>query len=263
MHRPASSAAVIPAIVVSALLLAGCGPQPGTTTPTGSPGGPATSATAPPNDLRAATSLPASPEAPGSASSSPGATTDAPPSEYWTSFTTADGQLTFDLPSAWRVRDPAGDLPEGGGAFAEVTNQGGKPLATLRTNMATGSTCLERYPYSVLEAHELPALAQNGPAPRFVFETRGNDTTPGPANTPAAAYGIASVPPPTGDSACAIFHFFTWPPTAAMFGAFYNPENNVTPGAGSLPYLEQAKKYAETDEYQDIKRMITSLRPAG
>ena len=48
-----------------------------------------------------------------------------------------------------------------------------------------------------------------------------------------------------------------------MFGAFYNPGNNLTPGAESLPYLEQAKKYAETPEYQDIKRMITSLRPAG
>lgn len=263
MHRPASSAAVIPAIVLSALLLAGCGPQPGTPTPTGSPGGPATSATAPPSDLPTATSLPASPEAPGPASSSPGATTDAPPSESWTSFTTADRQLTFDHPAAWSVRDPAGELPEGGGAFAEVTNQAGKPLATLRTNMATGSTCMERYPYSVLESQELPALAQGGPAPWFVFETRGNDAAPGPADTPAAAYGIVSGPPATGESACAIFHFFTWPPTAAMFGAFFSPENNVTPGAGSLPYLEQAKKYAETDEYKDIKRMITSLRPAG
>lgn len=48
-----------------------------------------------------------------------------------------------------------------------------------------------------------------------------------------------------------------------MFGAFYSPENNVTPGAESLSYLEQAKKYAQTPEYRDIKRMITSLRPAG
>ena len=47
-----------------------------------------------------------------------------------------------------------------------------------------------------------------------------------------------------------------------MFGAFYNPENNVTPGAASLPYLEQAKKYMESAEYRDIRRMITSLRPA-
>lgn len=197
------------------------------------------------------------------ATGAPNATGSAPASAAWTSYTTADGELTFEHPAAWSVRDPAGELPEGGGAFAEVTNQAGKPLATLRTNMATGSTCLERFPYTVLESEELPLLTQGGATPRYMFETRGNEAAPGPADTPAAAYGIASVPAPTGDSACAIFHFFTWPPTAAMFGAFYNPENNVTPGAESLPYLEQAKMYADTPEYQDIKRMITSLRPAG
>jgi hypothetical protein len=171
--------------------------------------------------------------------------------------------LVFDLPSAWSVKDPAGELAEGGGTFAEVTNQAGKPLATLRTNMATGSTCTERYPYSLLESQELAALAQDGVTPRYVFETRGDATNPGPADTPAAAYGITSVPAPTGDSACPIFHFFTWPPNAAMFGAFYNPANNETPGDASVPYLEKAKMYAGTPEYQDIKRMITSLRPAG
>jgi hypothetical protein len=197
------------------------------------------------------------------AAGSPSATGTAPASAAWKSFTTADGRLTFDLPAAWSVRDPAGELPEGGGAFAEVTNQAGKPMASLRTNMATGSTCLERFPYSVLESQEVAALAQNGVAPRYVFETRGNGTQPGPADTPAAAYGITSVPAPTGDSACAIFHFFTWPPNAAMFGAFYNPDNNETPGGASLPYLEKAKLYAATPEYQDIKRMVTSLRPTG
>jgi hypothetical protein len=124
---------------------------------------------------------------------------------------------------AWSVRDPAGELPEGGGAFAEVRNQAGKPLATLRTNMATGSTCTERFPYEVLDSQELPALTQNGSAPRYIFETRGNGATPGPADTPAAAYGIQVSPLPTGSSASAIFHFFTWPPTAAMFGAFFSP----------------------------------------
>ena len=79
-----------------------------------------------------------------------------PASAAWTSFTTADGQLTFDHPAAWSVKDPAGELPEGGGAFAEVTNEAGKPLAMLRTNMAVGSTCLDRYPYSVLDSEELP-----------------------------------------------------------------------------------------------------------
>lgn len=250
MRSPTASGAVFPMAILMALLLAGCGPQAGPTA-TVSPGAtgtvPATGTT---------TAVP-------TAAVSPSATGTAPASAAWTAYTTADGQLTFEHPAAWSVRDPAGELPEGGGAFAEVTNQAGKPLATLRTNMATGSTCLDRFPYEVLETQEMPSLTQGGVAPWFVFETRGNDAAPGPADTPAAAYGITSVPAPDGDSACAIFHFFTWPPTAAMFGAFYNPANNATPGAESLPYLEQAKKYAETAEYRDIKRMITSLRPAG
>jgi len=231
-----------------AILFTGCGPQAGPTT-TSSPS-PAVTTAAP---TVTTTAVP-------TAADSPGAGGSAPASAAWTSYTTADGQLTFEHPAAWSVRDPAGELPEGGGAFAEVTNEAGKPLATLRTNMATGSTCLERYPFAVLESQELPLLAQGGVAPWFIFETRGDDVAPGPADTPAAAYGIAFAAP-SGDSACAIFHFFRWPPTAAMFGAFYNPENNVTPGAESLPYLEQARKYAETPEYRDIKRMITSLRP--
>jgi len=242
------SGGLLPAMILVSVVLAGCGTQAGpptATTPAATTAAPVTSAAPSPSVTSTATSKP---PAEGTA---------------WMTFTTVDGELAFDLPAEWSVRDPAGELPEGGGAFAEVTNEAGKPLATLRTNMATGSTCIEKYPFSEFESQELPALAQNGDVPRYVFETRGDATAPGPADTPAAAYGITTVEAPTGGSACPIFHFFTWPPTAAMFGAFFNPENNVTPGAGSLPYLEQARKYMDTAEYQDIRRMITSLRPAG
>lgn len=243
------SGGLVPALILVGAAVAGCGPQAGP--PAASPTTTAASASPAPS----ATSSPTE-------TASPAPATTATRGSLKT-FTTADGQLAFDLPATWSVRDPAGELPEGGGAFAEVTNEAGRPMATLRTNMATGSTCLEKYPYAVLESQELPALAQDGETPRFIYETRGNTATPGPADTPAAAYGIVSVPAPTGDLACPMFHFFTWPPTAAMFGAFYNPENNRTPGAESLPYLEQARRYMDTTEYQNIRRMITSLRPAG
>ena len=242
------SGGLLPAMILVSVVMAGCGTQAGpptATTPAATTTAPVTSAAPSPSVTSTATSKPTG------------------EGTAWMTFTTADGELAFDLPAEWSVQDPAGELPEGGGAFAEVTNEAGKPLATLRTNMATGSTCIEKYPFSEFESQELPALAQNGDVPRYVFETRGDATAPGPADTPAAAYGITTVEAPTGGSACPIFHFFTWPPTAAMFGAFFNPENNVTPGAGSLPYLEQARKYMDTAEYQDIRRMITSLRPAG
>ncbi|MET4145033.1 hypothetical protein ABIB45_001944 [Arthrobacter sp. UYCo732] len=221
MRRPAPFGRAIPATFLVAFLLTACAPQ-----------------AAPPSTGNPSSTVPcATATATGTATAAPGATATAPGSAPWRVHTTADGQLAFDLPAAWSVREPAGELPAGGGVFAEVTNQAGKPLASLRTNLATGSTCMERHPYSVLESQELPALAHNGTAPRYIFETRGNDAAPGPADTPAAAYGMKTSALPTGDSACAIFQFFTWPPTAAICGAFYSPENNVTPGADSLPYL--------------------------
>ena len=243
-----------PAALLLAFALVGCGQQ----------SGPSGQASQNASDLPASVTATAPPgsTAPGE-TKGPEATGASTPSAAWTTYTTADRQLIFDLPASWSVEDPAGELAEGGGAFAEITNLAGKPLATLRTNMATGSTCMDQYPYAVLDSQDLTALTLKGATPRFVFETRGTVTDPGPADTPAAAYGITSGPPPSGASTCAIFHFFTWPPTAAMFGAFYNPANNETPGDASLPYLEKAKLYTETAEYRDIKRMITSLRPAG
>ena len=260
MRSSASSRIALPVVLAFVFLLAGCGQQPGppepptesaSDLPASAPATAPSGATRTPDD----TKTPAA----GSSSSESAATE----SVAWTSYTTTDGQLIFDLPATWSVRDPAGELAEGGGAFAEITNTEGKPLATLRTNMATGSTCVDRYPYSVLDSQDLTALTLKGATPRFVYETRGTATAPGPADTPAAAYGITSGPPPAGESACAIFQFFTWPPNAAMFGAFYDPANNETPGDDSLPYLEKAKIYLETPEYRSIKRMITSLRPAG
>ena len=171
--------------------------------------------------------------------------------------------MAFDLPPAWSAKDPAGELAEGGGAYAEVRNQAGKVMATLRTNMAIGSSCTQKYPYEVLDTADLPALGQNGAVPQFAFETRGNAGTPGPPGVQAAGYGITSGPLPSGPDACPILHFFRWPPNSAMFGAFYDPANNATPGDPSLPYPELAKKYRETAEYADIRKMITSLRPVA
>lgn len=153
------------ALVLVALALAGCAqqqdsPQPG---PSAS-GAASTSATA--------TGAPAAPT-PSNVPSTQMPTAPGNAGEQWTTFTTADGTMAFDLPAAWSAKDPAGELAEGGGVYAEVRNQVGKVMATLRTNMAIGSSCTQKYPYDVLDTAELPALAQDGAAPQFAFETRG------------------------------------------------------------------------------------------
>jgi hypothetical protein len=167
--------------------------------------------------------------------------------------------LTFDRPSAWSIKDPAGAVPEGGGVFLAVANAEGKQLATLRTNVVTGSECTRKYPYSVLDSEPLPALAQSGATPRYTFESRMDTSATDPAKLNVMAYGITSTPEPTGGMACPIFHFFTWPPSGASFGGAYNPFETI---GATTPAADTAGAYMQTQEYKDIKRMIVSLRPA-
>lgn len=184
----------------------------------------------------------------------------------WKTFTTSGGDLAFDYPGEWSIKDRAGESPLGG-AFVEVRNAAGKLMATLRTNMVTGAECVEKVPFTVLDSEPMTVLAEKGVpnavVPRYIFETRGDDSAPAPTQATIAAYGITMAPEEAGTLACPLFLFFTWPPSGATFGGGYNPENNTTPGDPALPYLQKAKLYVETGEYRNIRRMITSLRPPG
>lgn len=188
------------------------------------------------------------------------ASAKAVPSSAWASYTTADGTLTFDYPSAWSIKDPAGAVPAEGGLFLSVANAQGKQLATLRTNVVTGSECTRKFPYSVLDSEPLPALAQAGSTPRYTFESRMDNSASDPAKQNVMAYGITSAPEPKGTEACPIFHFFTWPPSGASFGGAYNPLD--TTGA-TTPAADTPEVYMQMQEYKDVKRMILSLRPAS
>ena len=188
-----------------------------------------------------------------------------PTASGWKTFTTSDRDLTFDYPGDWTIKDPAGSSPRGG-MFIQVSNAAGKPMAVLQTKVVTGAECVQQYPFTVLDSEPMTALAEKGVAdqnaPRYVFETRGDPSAPARTAETIAAYGITMIPEEVGTLACPIFLLFRWPPSGAVFGAGYDPANNATPGDPSLPYLEKAKLYVETGEYRNIRRMITSLRPA-
>lgn len=228
-----------------AVLLAGCG------TPTAAPvtSSPAVSAT---------TTAASSPSPSASVSAPPTTSpenTTAPASD-WTNYTTTDGDLTFEHPADWNILDRSSESPTGG-IFVEVVGNN-KTFATLETNVITGAECMAEQPYSILDSEPLPALAQPGSTPWFVFQGRMDPTATDPARANVLAYGITSAPEPTGPTACPIYHFFMWPPSGAVFAGIYDPFLPV-----GEPHIDTPQAYMETQEYQDIRRMITSLRPAG
>ncbi len=242
-RRAVFRAPLVSVLVLAAVLLAGCG-----------------SPTVPPEASGAA-------PAPGTTTPATSPTAVGPPSSSgWKTFTTSDGTLTFDYPATWVVRDPAGEAPLGG-EFVDVVNAAGKQMAALRTNIVTGAECGDQQPYVLIDSEPMQALAEAGTAdqnvPRYVFEGRG-DFSAAEASPPTyASYGITMMPEETGTTSCPMFQLFLWPPSGALFGQAYDPAKNTTPGDPGLPYLEKAKLYATTAEYQDVRKMITSLRPAA
>ncbi|MBT2596148.1 hypothetical protein [Arthrobacter sp. ISL-72] len=275
---PPGSGVAVAALACLALLLAACEPS------SAPPGAGSASATPPSATAGSTTDGTASATATASVtvtSVPPGATAGPtltePPSETtpsrlpsptasgWKTFTTSDRDLTFDYPGDWTIKDPAGSSPLGG-MFVEVSNAARKPMAVLQTKVVTGAECVQQYPFTALDSEPMTALAEKGvadqTAPRYMFETRGDPSAPARTAETIAAYGITMIPEEIGTLACPIFLLFRWPPSGAVFGAGYDPANNTTPGDPSLPYLEKAMLYVETGEYRNIRRMITSLRPA-
>ena len=240
MRRVASFATAFSAVCAAAVL-AGCG-SPGAAPATSSPPAATGTATAP------ATASPGT-------ATSPAVTAPA----GWKTFTTSAGSLAFDYPETWTIKDPAG-RPVEGGAFVELVSDYGKTMATLRTNMVTGAECTEKFPFMMYDSEPVPALAQGGVAPRFVYEGRTDPASGDPSTSLTLAYGLTSAPEPTGDTACPIFHFFTWPPSGAMFGGVYDPFD-TTPGGPT--HVDTPEVYMDTTEYKYVKQAITSLRPAG
>lgn len=145
------------------------------------------------------------------------------------------------------------------GVSVVVQDPAGRQVATLQTNLVTGAVCPAELPYALLDSEPLPALAQESGTPRFVFEGRTDPAVADPVAASTLAYGITSAPEPTGPTACPIAHFFPWPPSGAAFGGIYDPFE-VYPGKPM--HVDTPQAYMETEEYQDIRTMITSLRPS-
>lgn len=244
-----------------AAVLAGCG-SPAAGPATGSTGvSSSATSTAPPSAAASsevsssASASSSSPTSPAAAPATTGAASAVPAG--WKSFTTGDGTLTFNYPGTWTVNDAA---PGAKGAAVDVLTDYGKAIASLRTGVVTGAECTEKMPFMQYDSAPVPALAQGGVAPRFVYEARTDRTASDPQKATTFAFGLTSEPEPTGTEACPMAHFFTWPPSGASFGGVYDPFD-TTPGKPM--HVDTPEAYKDTTEYQNAKQMIMSLRPAG
>jgi hypothetical protein len=256
VSRPPSTRLLPPAALLVTLILTSCA-SGGSSTPAGGPATQEVDVVADPSPSPEAT--PATPETPGPTTGPTVPPTSGRPSTgTFSTYTTADGSLSFDHPSDWTVTPGAG--PSSGGGTARVATADGRQIATLETGLVTGAECPAELPYSLLDSQPLPALAQAEQVPRFAFEGRMDPSVTDPVRQNTLAYGITAAPEPTGPGACPIAHFFSWPPSGAAFGGTYDPFA-VYPGKPM--HVDTPEAYMETDEYQDIRSMITSLRPAG
>ena len=241
MRRSGRSFRAVSSGFCVAVLLVAC------SSPSGAPVG---SATATPS---------ASPSAASKAALKPASEASPRPSAQadWKTYTTPDGTLMFDYPPDWIVKDRAREAAPGG-IFIEVLTGAGRSIATLRTNIVTKANCTQKLPYTLMDSEELPALAQHGVKPRFVFEGR-DDHESYPSRPAPLSYGITSAPLPTGRSACPIFQFFNWPPGVAAFSGVYDP---LVTTPGDSPDADTPESYTGTEEYDSLRQTITSLRPA-
>lgn len=252
MRRSTVSAGIPSGALCLAVLLSSCG-SPGS----GGAAGEGSTTDAEP----AATASPPAPTGSSGTHAPPSSSESAPATATageWSTYTTADRSLSFDHPAGWTVSDVPGAPPAG--VSVVVGDAGGRQLAALTTNLVTGAVCPAEMPYLLLDSEALPELAQGAATPRFTFEGRTDPSETDPMLQSTLAYGITSAPEPTGDGACPISLFFTWPPSGAAFGGTYDPFE-IYPGKPQ--HVDTPHAYMETEEYQDIRRMITSLRPAG
>lgn len=175
----------------------------------------------------------------------------------WHTYTTADGQLTFEYPDDWSVNavDPLANDPAGG-VSVRVRDGSGRIVAALDTGLIVGQECLppaEPTRYTEYETRPMPELAATaGTQQRFVYHSA--DPAEGPSK---ATYAVVSGTEETGQ--CGLFDFFRF--TESSGGRFMGEFVSGQPPE-SAEFLEEAAAYPQSGEYRDVLRMLTSLRNA-
>jgi|GEM_PF-901042 len=208
----------------------------------------------------------ASPTAPATppASVTPSPTpTAAPASAVWTTFTDATGQATFELPADWTVSQKPQTFEGGSYNTVEVKNPGGKTMSTLSlVNEGTaGPACPDPKPFSTLDSVNLDIpqkAAKLKESPRgpsaFVFRIVQGDRVYG-------SMALTDVDQTPDTTTCGLYNSILGPDDVpfAQFGDALWLTPDGRDAALAFGSVAEAKAYMQTQEYQDIKRMLVSL----
>ncbi|MET1063962.1 MAG: hypothetical protein ABWX85_03230, partial [Arthrobacter sp.] len=214
--------------------------------------------------LAVSTSASVPPSAP--APPAPSGTATPPSSGDWRTFTSTDGQVSFNHPAAWNVSAPAG--AGGPGAVdVDVANEAGMVVASLHLGPAggLGGACQGSVPYAVLDSVEvdLPHQPSKGSVtPRFAF--RAIQET----DRVLASFGLTDTPAGQNGTTCMFYNVIIGAPgtptyTFADTFQVRTGDTEEVPnrqGAKAFASMDAARAYMQTPEYLNAKRMITSLK---
>ncbi|MBG0741457.1 hypothetical protein IV500_19005 [Paeniglutamicibacter antarcticus] len=193
----------------------------------------------------------------GSTSIAPAAPSAESTAAVWKTFTDRRHSVRFELPQDWTVQQDA-DGPAAGAMNIVIKDPDGQRLATLATGISgLGGACAEEQmrPYTVLASipMDVPSTATDAQAvsPRFVYRLIQG------TNSFYASYGITDHAAGANGTACLIYNTVTGPSIGIyMFGDALQ----LTPGGRTFNTIAEAQKYMLSAEFQNIQRMITSLK---
>ncbi len=188
-----------------------------------------------------------------------------PADEKWKVFTDSRKTLSFELPDDWTVKV----VPEKrkDALRLEVRMPEGKVVATLNTHIeGLGGACQPESArtYTVLASIPMDIPSNNTTSgavePRFVYRLIQGDTHY------YASYGITDHSAGIDGTACLVYNTVTSKQLGIyMFGDVlqFTSDPAGSPGLRAFATVNDAQAYMLSSEYQNIQKMVTSLKALG
>lgn len=187
----------------------------------------------------------------------------APVPAGWKTLTDATGQASFEVPTAWTVSETPMTIDGGAYNSVEVRNPGGKLMSTLKLvyDDTGGPMCPDPKPFSTLDSvvvdiPQKPAKLRESPRGPSAFVYRIVEGSKVYGSMALTDLGLD-----TGATTCGLYNGILGPDNVPF--AHFGDATWLTPdgenAAHTFTTVAEAKAYMQTQEYQDIKRMLISL----